>query len=31
MVKFRDVVQPNPAWRTAYGRGLGEFEKRLTP
>jgi sugar (pentulose or hexulose) kinase len=29
MVKFRDVVQPVPAWRAAYDRGLEAFEKRL--
>ncbi len=29
MVKFRDEVQPNPAWRRAYVQGLAHFEERL--
>jgi sugar (pentulose or hexulose) kinase len=29
LVKFRDAVLPDPAWREAYRKGLAEFEKRL--
>jgi hypothetical protein len=29
LVKFRDAVAPNPAWRAAYQEGLREFNKRL--
>jgi hypothetical protein len=29
MVKFREPVAPNPAWREAYQRGFAEFEGRL--
>ncbi|HEV3258047.1 MAG TPA: FGGY-family carbohydrate kinase [Gemmataceae bacterium] len=29
MVKFRDPVAPNPAWRQAYREGLRAFEQRL--
>jgi sugar (pentulose or hexulose) kinase len=29
MVKFREPVAPNPAWRDAYQRGLREFEQRV--
>jgi sugar (pentulose or hexulose) kinase len=29
LVKFRDQVQPNPAWREAYAAGLGTFKERL--
>ncbi len=29
MVKFRDSVQPNPAWKAAYQEGLKQFEQRL--
>jgi sugar (pentulose or hexulose) kinase len=29
MVKFRQGVAPNPAWREAYQQGFAEFEKRL--
>jgi hypothetical protein len=28
MVKFRQPVGPNPAWREAYRRGFAEFEAR---
>ena len=27
MVRFREPVQPNPAWRPAYEKGLRKFEK----
>jgi xylulokinase len=27
MVRFREPVQPNPAWRPAYEKGLGKFVK----
>jgi sugar (pentulose or hexulose) kinase len=30
LVKFRDSVAPNPAWRQAYQEGLKQFEQRLT-
>jgi sugar (pentulose or hexulose) kinase len=29
MVKFRDGVEPNPAWRQTYQEGLRQFEQRL--
>jgi sugar (pentulose or hexulose) kinase len=29
LVKFRDAVAPNPAWRAAYAEGLRTFEGRL--
>jgi sugar (pentulose or hexulose) kinase len=29
MVKFRDQVAPNPAWRETYALGFREFEQRL--
>jgi hypothetical protein len=29
MVKFRQPVGPNPAWREAYRRGFAQFEVRL--
>ncbi|MFO0927544.1 MAG: FGGY-family carbohydrate kinase [Gemmataceae bacterium] len=29
MVRFRDAVAPNPAWRDAYRQGLELFERRL--
>jgi sugar (pentulose or hexulose) kinase len=29
LVKFRDPVAPNPAWREAYQQGLRTFEQRL--
>jgi sugar (pentulose or hexulose) kinase len=29
MVRFREPVKPNPAWRAAYQQGLAEFERRL--
>jgi sugar (pentulose or hexulose) kinase len=29
MVRFRDPVTPNPAWREAYREGLRQFEERL--
>jgi sugar (pentulose or hexulose) kinase len=29
LVKFRDVVQPNPEWQAVYGQGLHMFENRL--
>jgi len=29
LVKFRDEVQPNPAWRSAYEQGLDEFERHV--
>ncbi len=29
LVKFRDSVQPNPAWRDAYRKGLALFANRL--
>src|SRR5207302_1241288 len=29
LVKFRDPVAPNPAWREAYREGLRAFEARL--
>jgi sugar (pentulose or hexulose) kinase len=29
LVKFREPVPPNPAWRTAYQDGLRLFEQRL--
>jgi sugar (pentulose or hexulose) kinase len=29
LVKFRDPVAPNPAWRDAYREGTREFEARL--
>jgi sugar (pentulose or hexulose) kinase len=29
LVKFRDVVPPNPQWQPAYTQGLQVFEKRL--
>jgi sugar (pentulose or hexulose) kinase len=29
MVKFREPVTPNPAWREAYQKGFAEFEARL--
>jgi sugar (pentulose or hexulose) kinase len=30
LVKFRDPVLPNPAWRQIYQEGIREFEQRLT-
>jgi sugar (pentulose or hexulose) kinase len=30
LVKFRDVVQPNPHWRAAYVEGLPAFEQCLS-
>jgi sugar (pentulose or hexulose) kinase len=30
MVRFRDPVLPNPAWREAYRKGLRIFESRLS-
>jgi sugar (pentulose or hexulose) kinase len=30
LVKFRDKVDPNPAWRETYAAGLRTFEERLT-
>jgi sugar (pentulose or hexulose) kinase len=30
MVRFREPVQPNPAWREAYRRGLAAFEAALS-
>jgi len=30
MVKFRDAVAPNPAWRDVYRTGLKTFEERLS-
>ncbi len=29
LVKFRDIVEPNVAWRAAYDQGLCTFEQRL--
>jgi xylulokinase len=29
LVKFRDPIQPNPAWRQKYQEGLRTFEERL--
>jgi hypothetical protein len=29
LVKFRDRVNPNPAWRDAYRDGLRRFEQAL--
>ena len=29
LVKFKDPVVPNPAWREAYKKGLNDFEKNL--
>jgi len=29
LVKFRDPVQPNPAWRQAYQEGARAFEQRI--
>jgi sugar (pentulose or hexulose) kinase len=29
MVRFREPVRPNPAWREAYQKGLAEFERWL--
>ena len=29
MVRFREPVPPNPAWREAYRQGLADFERRL--
>jgi sugar (pentulose or hexulose) kinase len=29
LVKFKDPVVPNPAWREAYKKGLNDFEKKL--
>ena len=29
MVKFRQAVRPNPAWRAAYQEGFRAFEQRL--
>jgi len=29
LVKFREPVLPNPAWREAYGKGMDVFEKRI--
>ena len=29
MVRFRDSVNPNPAWKEMYQKGLKEFEDRL--
>jgi sugar (pentulose or hexulose) kinase len=29
MVKFRDPVEPNPAWRQKYQEGIRTFEERL--
>jgi hypothetical protein len=29
LVKFREPVEPNPAWREAYQRGLQEFRQRV--
>jgi hypothetical protein len=29
MVKFRDEVAPEPAWRDAYREGFRAFEQRL--
>jgi hypothetical protein len=29
LVKFRDVVEPNPAWQPAYVPALRAFEQRL--
>ncbi len=29
MVKFRDSVVPNPAWRQTYQEGLKQFEQRI--
>jgi sugar (pentulose or hexulose) kinase len=31
LVKYRDRVEPNPAWRSAYETGLQQFEERLRP
>ena len=31
LVKFRDRVEPNPAWRETYQEGLRAFAARLTP
>jgi len=30
MVKFRQSVGPNPAWREAYQQGFAAFERRLS-
>ena len=30
LVKFRDSVAPNPAWRDVYAAGLKTFTERLT-
>lgn len=29
LVKFRDVVRPNPDWQAAYNTGLSQFEQAL--
>ena len=29
MVRFREAVQPNPAWRAAYEKGLRKFAKMI--
>ncbi len=29
LVKYRDPVQPNPAWKDAYAAGLRRFEENL--
>jgi len=29
IVKFRDPVQPNPAWAGEYQKGLGVFAERI--
>ncbi|MFL5243198.1 MAG: FGGY-family carbohydrate kinase [Gemmataceae bacterium] len=29
LVRFRDIVKPNPSWRPAYVAGLASFEKTL--
>jgi xylulokinase len=29
MIKFRDPVEPNPAWRQTYQEGARAFEQRL--
>jgi sugar (pentulose or hexulose) kinase len=31
LVKFREPIGPNPAWRAAYQKGFRAFEGRLTP
>ncbi|HZT80609.1 MAG TPA: FGGY-family carbohydrate kinase [Gemmataceae bacterium] len=30
LVKYREPVDPNPAWGEAYRKGLAEFERRLS-